>query len=358
MKTLEDPRIPRYLRLAHELRNDIQRGKLKPGDRLPSFAHVKARHGLSQDTWQKVHAVLAEENLIVREPGRGTFVAEPRAQSVRHGIVGISGYGFGFTGCSSYWARLLGGMRETAQSAGYQLLLLDIDSSNGWEKADGVVLCDWSVGETLRHVPASCPCVSLMVPIEGMSSVYVDDTEGVQALTKHLVSLGHTHIAYLHGVDKRVSALRIAGYRAALQDAGIRPSSKWLRSLPGGLDYGNDFVNMGRAAMSEWLGTSWEKLGCTAVLAHNDETAIGVIEALRAAGRQVPDDVSVAGFDGLDIGVYFTPRLSTVRLPLHEIGARAVTVLLEQLENGGRTVGEHITVPAELDVQASIAAIS
>jgi DNA-binding LacI/PurR family transcriptional regulator len=67
-------------------------------------------------------------------------------------------------------------------------------------------------------------------------------------------------------------------------------------------------------------------------LTHNDETAIGVIGALREAGLQVPEDVSVAGFDGLEIGAYFSPSLTTVEVPLHNIGARAATLLLDQIE--------------------------
>ena len=96
----------------------------------------------------------------------------------------------------------------------------------------------------------------------------------------------------------------------------------------------------------------WQALGCTAILAHNDEAAIGVMNALAARGLGVPQDVSVVGFDGTMICDFCTPKLTSVKVPLREIGSRAVKVLLEQIQGGIKTP-EKITLPVQLKRGAS-----
>jgi LacI family transcriptional regulator len=84
--------------------------------------------------------------------------------------------------------------------------------------------------------------------------------------------------------------------------------------------------------MGSWLRGDWSKLGCTAIAAHNDEAAIGVLKALREADIQVPSDVSVVGFDGTELAAHSDPPLTTWKVPLEEIGARGVKVLLRQMK--------------------------
>jgi len=113
--------------------------------------------------------------------------------------------------------------------------------------------------------------------------------------------------------------------------------------------------------MSAWLrdesANGWQKINCTALLCHNDETTMGALQALREAGLRVPDDVSVVGFDGLEIGEYSHPRLTTVEMPLREIGAAAVAMLLRQIE-ADEVTEEHQILSTQLRVRESTAAPS
>jgi len=331
MNYLQPPKIPKYWTLAEHFRREIRTGVLRPGDRLPSLAEMREQQGISRPTMEKVHQILEQEGLIQRLPGAGTFVLEPKKRTAT-GILGVTGFGFQYSGQSAYWASLLGGIREGASVAQMQLLLLDHVSSRGWEKADGILLCDWSRDETLRHVPAEQPCVSLLVPIAGMASVAIDDRAAMKMATEYLIGLGHKRIAYLHGNDHTTLPLRLSGYQEAMAASGLKTLKKWRRAYIAGNDFGDQFVAAGKRAMQDWLGKGWSTLGCTALLCHNDEVAVGAIQAFQEAGVLVPRDVSIMGFDGLEIGTYVSPQLTTVKLPLREIGINAVEMLMKQIK--------------------------
>lgn len=364
MKPFELRGVPRYVKLAETLRRDIARGKLKPGDRLPSFAETKALHGISQATWDKVHATLETEGLISREPGRGVFVAIPpvidEAPRVQTGSIGLAGYGFGTAGSSTYWASILDGVREAAEAAGRRVLLLPYDDGAGWESADGAIVCHWAP-DAESSVPPHMPRTWLLASFPNMSGVGADEKAGMSELVGHLLDLGHRRIAYLHGRGVSEAEPRYQGYLEALRAAGVKPEKAWRRALPNTPGYGSEFIRSGHTAMAKWLREGWDETGCTAILVHNDETAIGVIGAFREGGLRVPEDVSVAGFDGLEIGAYFSPSLTTMQVPLREIGARAAALLLKEMDAGAPRGKNHeknhevVTLPCALRARASTA---
>lgn len=327
--------MPKYLQLAEELRSQVETGILKPGDRLPSFNEMRKNFCATQNTVEKVFALLEKDGLIVREPSRGIFVAPASSTAkVRTGIVGVAGLGFSVESYSAYYAELLRGMQKVAGPAGVQLLLLDFRAPVGWEKVDGVIVCDWS-SHILEQVPASHPCVSLLTRSPERASVIVDEALAQQEATRHLLQLGHRKIAYLHGPRTGIISLRESGYYAALAGAGIVPNPRWSRSVSGRYQKSDDFVVWGRQAMEEWLLSDWKEVGCTALLCQNDATAIGALKALRDAGIRVPEEVSVMGFDGTEISRHAAPQLTTVEVPLAAMGQSAMELLLHQIDAVG-----------------------
>ena len=353
---LQKPEAPKYWKLADHLMSQIRSGELKSGDQLPSLAQLRRLYGASRPTAERAHAILERHGLIERHLGHGIFVASPMpaGKLQAHGsILGLSGGGFSHSSRSAYWATMLGEMRETAERGGAQILLLDHASSRGWEKADGVIICEWS-GKIARLLPPGIAWISLMTSRPDGASVCIDEQQAMRAATRHLLALGHRRIAYMHAPYGTTSAQRVGGYRDALQNANIPFRSRYLRALPRHLAFGDDFINQGRSAMRAWLAGNWDSLGCTAILAHNDETAIGVMQVLREADVRVPADVSVAGFDGLNIGEICTPRLTTIGVPLQAVGARAVKMLLQQL-NSEKTNSQHCVLPAALIQRESTA---
>lgn len=347
----------KYLRLAKYFREQVQSGALKPGDRLPSFAQMQADHGIGQGTLERAYALLEQEKIIIREPKRGTFVAELKPQSTL-GIIGVAS-GRPPKECP-YYRDLLEGVQDVAYREKVEILLLHEGSSAGLEKMDGLITTD----STIR-VPPTMPCMSLVRESGTEFCVVADDEGGAEMAVNHLLELGHRRIAYLilGGHSNRLSETivkrRLEGYKKALKKAGIEPDRAWVKPLRDPWEEMTSFIDLGYEKMKRWLQDDWRELGCTAILAHNDETAMGIYRAVREAGLTVPDDISVVGFDGTEIADHMRPKLTTIAVPLHEIGATGMEMLLgmvHQQGGSGHMPGEEQVkriLPTRLRVQES-----
>ncbi|MEU6484791.1 LacI family DNA-binding transcriptional regulator [Streptomyces sp. NPDC046887] len=148
-----------------------------------------------------------------------------------------------------------------------------------------------------------------------LATLTFDNEGGARRLTEHLLSLGHRRLGYVAGpVERTTTRQRLEGHRAAMTAAGLNTDLDRL-TVHGPYDR-----RSGYEAACELLR---REPGLTALVAANDTVALGVCAALRDRGLRIPDDVSVAGFDDLPFSVDAVPSLTTVRLPLHEAGARA-----------------------------------
>ena len=347
-------KVPKYWTTADEIKNEIARGALQPGDRIPSHNEMRARFGISRTTVDKVHSLLEKEGLIIREQGRGTFVAT-RGKVQKSNVVGLSGRGFPAATSSYYWSELFQGAYQFAESKGFELVLIDRNSPD--MKLAGILSGGWPLPEEVQRLRMQIPCVSVIYPVESMASVFVDDFEACRSAAAYLVSLNHRRIAYVHSQDRLLVPKRMGGYRAALEAAGISPLPQWTRSLaspPESYNKGTYFTRDGYDTMLRWLKEDWNSLGCTAILAHNDETAIGVMQALREAGLRIPQDISVVGYDGMEICDFVTPRLATIELPLRQLGASAMQLLMQRIASGELGV-EHRVLPTVLRQRESAA---
>jgi len=180
---------------------------------------------------------------------------------------------------------------------------------------------------------------------EPVSSVRCDDHEGGYQATRYLIDLGHTAIATLVGPDNEECTLdRLAGYRQALAQAGLDFDPALTTS-------GDWSAPSGYQATQRLLATGQP---FSAIFAQNDRMAVGSIRALREAGRRVPDDVSVIGFDDIPLASYFDPSLTTLRQPMEESGQQAARLLIETIQNPDRPP-EQVLTHARLIERASCA---
>jgi LacI family transcriptional regulator len=183
------------------------------------------------------------------------------------------------------------------------------------------------------------------LPAADVISVGSTNFAGGLAATQHLLGLGHRRIAYLGGaVTSACNQARLGGYRAAMEGAGA--------PIPQG------YVRFGNFLHADGLGQGATLLEMpdppTAVFAGSDETAVGVVEAARARGLRVPEDLSVVGFDDTQIARLSSPALTTVRQPLQEMGKVALRTAI-RLAADGEVDSHHVELATQLVVRRSTA---
>jgi len=202
-----------------------------------------------------------------------------------------------------------------------------------------------SATSAMLHLPEDVPVVAAEAgPDDSVPLVAVDQFEGAQMATSHLLELGHRTVWHISGpVDWLEAQDRMRGWRTTLEAAGA-PAPPVLHgdwSARAGHELGRDL-----AANPD----------VTAVFVANDQMALGLLRALHEAGRRIPGDISVVGFDDIPEAEYFTPPLTTVRQNFNEMGRRSLLLLLEQIESGVREARRE-TVAPELIVRASTAGV-
>jgi LacI family transcriptional regulator len=152
----------------------------------------------------------------------------------------------------------------------------------------------------------------------GFAAVHIDEEAAARAATEQLIGLGHRRIGLIGGSQYSFGQKRRRGFRAALSKAGIREDERYIVLAP-------SYTSAeGRVGMAELLA---RKLDLSAVFATTDELAVGAIRALYEAGFKVPRDVSIIGFDDIDISINLAPSLSTVHQPIAEMGSKAADLI-------------------------------
>ena len=185
------------------------------------------------------------------------------------------------------------------------------------------------------------PCVLVTNPAEGLafdnlSSVCISDQKAAKTAVDYLIKSGHKKIAILGGemLHSTPAKARFEGCMEAFKENGIDfDSDVYLESDYFTIDGGYSSMNRLLERVKDF----------TAVFAMSDITAMGAIRAIHDNGLRVPEDISVIGFDGIEIGQYMVPKLTTIAQPDLKIAERVVDILLEQMKDNGKAVYEEIT---------------
>jgi DNA-binding LacI/PurR family transcriptional regulator len=256
-----------------------------------------------------------------------------------------------------FFAGMVRGVSAALAETGVQLLLLIAQDlpDRGWLEryvvgghVDGVLLAslhgDDPLPGTLER--AGVPAVLIGRPVDQAapgSYVDADNRGGAGKAVGHLARRGRRRIATITGsLDMGVGQDRLEGYRDGLAAAGLAGAGELVET--------GDFTEEGGAAA---MGRLLERPGdpVDAVFAASDLMAAGALRALRAAGRRVPEEVAVVGFEDSAVARYAQPPLTTVRQPIEEMGRQATRLLLAQV--AGEAGGMHLILDTELVVRAS-----
>ncbi len=259
-----------------------------------------------------------------------------------------------------FFHEVMAGLKNEIGANGFDLLLFASERpGNGYGRhsylkrarhhnVDGVVVMglDLEDEEVARLARSEMPTVGVDAALDGTNTTYVisDNVRGARDAVGHLYGLGHRRIATITGLlETRPAADRLRGYRAALQDHGLAYRDELVA-------YGDFYTESGRRAMESLLALDEPP---TAVFAASDMMAFGAIKAAADAGLSVPGDVSVVGFDDMQLADHMNPPLTTLRQDKGGLGSAAGRVLSRIVE-GDAAAAEHMVVlPVELIVRGS-----
>jgi LacI family transcriptional regulator len=259
-----------------------------------------------------------------------------------------------------FFAEVAKGVEDAGYEAGVSVILCNSDGSFDREhrylqtlrdkQVDGVIFMattpatDHLASVVERRIPVVV--FYRRVPRLNVDTLVVDNLGGGYLATRHLIELGHTEIACVAPASTNSpSALRVGGFRRAMTEAGL--------TIDEALIYrGDNRFAGGRDGVEHLLATGRP---FTAVFAGNDVMAVGTLRTLRERGLDVPGDVSVVGFDGIALGDFVSPSLTTIVQPRYDAGQRAFRLLLERIEDGYAGPRRDIELEARLVVRESSA---
>jgi LacI family transcriptional regulator len=309
---------------------------------------LNGRSDVSESTRARVQEVLKEHEYVGRRPEP---VERPTVELFYQGFL------------NSYSVEVIQGVVEAGQAADVDIVVSSrpphpqarsTGRAQPWVRALAAtgrraaigITCELTAADLAALSRARLPLV-VVDPVNiaqpDVTSVGSTNFAGGMAATQHLLSLGHRRIAYLGGPPTSgCNQARMNGFRGAMESAGapVPREYVWLREF---------LYDDGLAGGAELLDLPEPP---TAIFAGSDEVALGAMEAARARGLRVPEDLSVVGFDDTQVARLASPQLTTIRQPLREMGAVALRTAL-QLAAGEKVDSHHVELATRLIVRSS-----
>ena len=259
---------------------------------------------------------------------------------------------------NNLYAELARGIEDIATMYRYNIILANSDQNEGKEltlldtmlskQVDGIVMMSDKVTENIQdsidHAPVPIVLAGSVDELKEVPSVNIDYFEAAYEAVKVLIDNGHNRIAFISGpMSYTITQHKLAAYKKALEDAGLVVDESLIVSEEGTYD-------SGIAAYEE---TSQVEDAPTAYFAGSDELAIGIIHGVQDAGKQVPTDIEVISFENSKLARMVRPQLSSVVLPLYDIGAVAMR-LLTKLMNKEEVEQQTVILPHRIEMRDSV----
>ena len=311
--------------------------------------------GLSPKTVERIKKIAEEMGYVPNAAARGLKTSRTKALGVI--VKHID---------DPFWNEVLDGVDSVLHPAGYSLFIATTHRDKQREKevvqsmvqrgVDGVILLAPQFSQEQSHILHTYGLPMATVNNEGGGEcqylIFNDDDYGIRQVTKHLVDLGHKHIAFLgNRLGGLTNTNRLAGFLDELKRSGISSHKELIFHASSGNPQG------GREGANYLL--TLRKMP-TAIVCYNDFLAVGVYNTLHEQGLFIPKDVSVVGFDNIIISEFLSPPLTTLHQYKFELGVGAANMLLEMLEHEKKqdqpkptAVTKKISIRGELRIRAS-----
>lgn len=327
MKTGDTPRVRDIARMANVSTATVSRALSRPDL-------------VSKTTREAVLKAVAEAGYTVNVAARN--LRRRRTGSVLALVPNLA---------NPFFSNIIGGINSVLRLQGLTLLIADTQGTSDLSvladrsRADGLIVLDGSIPAGVLTHAACPPVVQACEWVEGLAAprVVADNRGGAAMAARHLLALGHRRIAHLTGpAGNTLTQERAGGVRGALAQAGLAEHA---------VLQGDFTIASGQRAARDLLSGP---VLPSAVICHNDEMACGLMGELQRSGLRVPEDISVTGFDNIEMSAHLTPGLTTIQQHRMDLGAKAAGTLLALLEGG--TPPSATVMPVHLVGRGSTAA--
>ena len=255
-----------------------------------------------------------------------------------------------------YFNHVLESFKRTAEEKGYDITFTSGKISGQklsyyehcrYRGVEGVVIgcVDFYADEVQELIRSEIPVVTIDHVFDGNIAVVSNNTQGMEDLVSYVYEQGHRRIAYIHGDNTSVTRMRLSGFYRTLQRLGVEIPDDYIKECP--------YRDADTAAMvtGELLDLP---LPPTCILYPDDYAAIGGINEIRERGLRIPEDISIAGYDGITIAKILEPKLTTLCQNTVAIGRIAAEKLIDLIENPKTTLIDRFTVDGTLFKGASV----
>lgn len=347
---------PKYLQLKEHLKGMILRGEIAPGSQIPSEHTLARQFKLSRHTVRQALGDLENEGLINREQGRGTFCLgqiKNGAKTIAVVTTYISEYIF---------PAVIRGIEEVLSPAGYNLILVNTDNNKAKEALCLENLLNQEIAGLIIEPTKSArentnakyfmelekrrlPYLMLHASYPESDPAYIimDDEKGGYMATQYLLQLGHRKIAGIFKADDLQGVRRQAGFMTALADY----QTEFIPDFLGSFD-----TEQLSSFPYQFARRLLQKIDPpTAIVCYNDQTALGILEAIRDEGLKVPNQISVIGYDDSSYALASEVKLTTIKHPKIDMGQQAARFIIDMVE--GRVEKPRFIYQPELIIRAS-----
>lgn len=259
-----------------------------------------------------------------------------------------------------YFARVLDSFKRMAEKCGYDITFISSKNRAGsmsylehskYRGFDGVAIAciDFSDEEVVELLQSELPVVTIDYVFDNRIAVCSDNVSGMRDLTEYICRKGHRRIAYIHGAGSAVTTSRLSSFYKTTEQFGIEIPDIYVREAP----YRD--ADKTYKITNELLDLPTPP---TCIIYPDDFAAFGGVNAIRERGLRIPEDVSIAGYDGILAARYLEPRLATVQQDTEQIGCVAARELISLIERPKPTIIEQISVKGSLVEGASVSTLT
>ncbi len=257
-----------------------------------------------------------------------------------------------------YFSKVIESFKKTIEEQGYDLTFISNNrSTHGYmsylaharyRNFDGVAIAcvDFYNPEVEELVRGNIPVITIDHVFNDRPAVVSDNVGGMRELVTYIIKNGHKKIAFIHGTESAVTKARLQSFYRTTLDYGIEIPDEYVmeieyRDTEGAQKATNELLNL--------------KERPTCIIYPDDFSAFGGINALKEKGLRIPEDISIAGYDGIDIAMKYSPQFTTIVQDTEALGKKAAQKLIDSIENPKTSLADQVIVPGYLNKGETVA---